>query len=83
VHQTSDGVDRETDQSSHQRAVDAHKLQVSSYRQLESLRRRRGVPARDGLRDQVADFDAVLLNDARGQIDQQIVDLRENGGIRL
>src|SRR5258708_12036736 len=77
-----DRVDQEADQPADQRPVDAHKLQISSYRQLEAPRGRRRIPARHRLSNQVADLVPILFDDARRQVDQQVVDLGEECGVR-
>src|SRR5207245_3929830 len=49
--------------------------------QLEPARRGLWVPPGDGLRNQVADLGAVLLHDRRREVDDEVVELREQVGV--
>src|SRR5436190_23132931 len=77
-----DRINQQADQPADQRPVDAQTLQISSYRQLEAPRGRRRIPARHRLGNQVADLVPIPLDDACRQVDQQVVDLGEEGGVR-
>src|SRR6266446_2174031 len=82
AQEAGDRVDQQADEPADERAVDPDKLQVPSHRQLESPRGRLSIPARHRLGDQVADLVAILFDDPRRDLDQQIVDLGEERGIR-
>lgn len=53
-----DGIDNQSCQCSHNRAIEADELQVFSYQKLNVFGGFRGVPALDGLRDDADDVAA-------------------------
>src|SRR5256885_13331461 len=61
VPEVIDRVNRQADEATHQRPIDADELQVTSDRELEAPGSRRGIPAGDGLGDEVADLLPLLL----------------------
>src|SRR2546425_3241501 len=76
-----DDVDRQPDQSTHERPVDAHELEVSADGQLEPPRRGRRIPAGHGLRDEAPDLLPVAFHDRGREVDGQVVDLSEQAPV--
>src|SRR5205814_10466432 len=56
-----DRVNRQADEATHQRPIDADELQVTSDRELEAPGGRSGIPIGDGLCADVDDHLTVLL----------------------
>src|SRR2546429_4627365 len=55
-----DRVNRQADEATHQRPIDADELQVTSDRELEAPGGRRGIPAGDGLGDRSEEHTSEL-----------------------
>src|SRR2546430_8252774 len=55
-------INRQADEATHQRPIDADELQVTSDREFEAPRGGFRIPAGDGLGDEVADLLPVLLD---------------------
>lgn len=75
-----DGIDNQSCQRSHDRAIEADELQVFSYQKLNVFGGFRGVPALDGLWDDADDVAGeVLGGPARGLV-HDVIGLLQNFG---
>src|SRR5687767_980373 len=74
-------IQDETHHSSDDRAVDPDELKITADRELDSTRRRRGIPSPHCVRDQLAHLRPIPLNEPEHAVSQPSIDTFQQYGI--